>query len=99
MATLIWTEPALRQLEEIVDIIALDKPEAAARVAQSIFDTTDNLKSFQLLGRKIPEFPVAGYRQIWIRPCWLYYKIINDDVFILHIRRAESPFRIELMDK
>ena len=32
MAELIWTEPALRQLEEIADWIALEKPEAAKAV-------------------------------------------------------------------
>mgnify|MGYP002655374524 CR=1 FL=1 len=98
MAKLTWTEPALRQLEEIIEFIALDKPEAARRVALSIFDTTDNIESFRLLGRKIPEFPVEGYRQIWIRPCWLYYRIIADEIFILHVRRAESPFRIEFIE-
>ncbi len=98
MAKLTWTQPALRQLEEIIEFIALDKPEAASRVALSIFDTADNIESFRLLGRKIPEFPVEGYRQIWIRPCWLYYRIIADDIFILHVRRAESPFRIEFIE-
>jgi toxin ParE1/3/4 len=98
MAKLTWTEPALRQLEEIIDFIALDKSEAASRVAKSIFDATDNIESFRLLGRKIPEFPEEGYRQIWIRPCWIYYRIITDEIFILHVRRAESPFRIEFIE-
>ena len=99
MAKLTWTEPALRQLDEIIDFIALDKPEAASRVAKSIFDITDNIESFRLLGRKIPEFPAEGYRQIWIRPCWIYYRIIADEIFILHVRRAESPFRIEFIEE
>lgn len=100
MAKLTWAEPALRQLEEIVEFIALDKPEAATRVAKTIFETTDNVERFKLLGRPIPEFPVAGYRQLWVRPCWIYYRLIaEDDIFILHIRRAESPFRIEFLNE
>jgi toxin ParE1/3/4 len=99
MAKLTWTEPALRQLEEIISYIALDKPAAAAKVAQTIFATADNIERFKLLGRSIPEFPVAGYRQLWIRPCWLYYRLIEEDVFILHVRRAESPFRVEFLDE
>lgn len=95
MAQLIWSEPALRQLEEIVEYIALDKPEAAKRVARTIFDLTGNVEQFKLTGRVIPEFPVARYRQIWINPCWIYYKITADNVTILHVRRAESLFRIE----
>jgi len=95
MAQLIWSEPALRQLEEIVEYIALDKPEAAKRVAQSVFSLTDNVEQFKLIGRVIPEFPVARYRQIWVNPCWIYYKITGEDVTILHVRRAESLFHIE----
>lgn len=95
MAQLIWTEPALRQLEEIVDYIALDKPEAARQVAREVFAVTDNVERFKKLGRPIPEFPVANYRHLWIKPCWIYYRIIDADVYILHVRRAESPFRLE----
>jgi plasmid stabilization system protein ParE len=99
MAKLTWSDPALRQLEEIIEFIALDKPDAASRVAKHIFDATDNVERFRLLGRSIPEFPVPGYRQLWIRPCWIYYRVIGDEVCILHVRRAESPFRIEFIDE
>ena len=99
MAKLIWTEPALRQLEEIVDYIALDKPQAAQRVAVTIFSTTDNIERFKFLGRSIPEFPVENHRQLWIKPCWIYYRIVQSDIYILHVRRAETPFRIEYMNE
>lgn len=97
MAKLIWTEPALRQLEEIVDYIGLDKPSVAQQIAREVFSVTDNVKHFVRLGRRIPEFPVANYRQLWIKPCWIYYRIIDEDVYILHVRRAESPFRLEFI--
>jgi len=99
MAGLIWTEPAFGQLEEIVGYIALDKPLAAQAVARAIFDATANIEQFKLLGRPIPEFPVTKYRQIWIKPCWIYYRIIDSDVYILHVRRAESPFRTEFISE
>lgn len=99
MAKLIWTEPALRQLEEIIECIALDKPDAASKVAATIFDAADNIETFRLLGRAIPEFPAPGYRQLWIRPCWIYYRLVDDDIFILHVRRAESPFRVEFINE
>lgn len=92
MAGLIWTEPALRQLEEIVEFIALDKPEAAARVARAVFDATDNVAKFRMLGRKIPEFPVPGYRQLWISPCWIYYRVVGDQTCILHVRARKVRF-------
>jgi plasmid stabilization system protein ParE len=37
MAEVIWTEPALNDLNAIADYIALDNPEAARRLVQKIF--------------------------------------------------------------
>lgn len=95
MGKVIWAEPALLQLDTIAAYIALDKPDAARAVVQRILDATDQLERFKQLGRTVPELPIPSYRQVWIRPCWIYYRIDGDDVRILHIRRSEQPFRIE----
>ncbi len=95
MAEVIWSEPAIAQIEAIAAYIALDKPDAARAVVRRIFDTTDRLEAFKRLGRKIPEFPHPNYRQVWIPPCWIYYRVEGENVFILHVRRAEHPFRAE----
>ena len=95
MAKVVWSAPALLQLEAIIEFIALDKPEAAKAVAVRIIDTTDHLERFLRLGRPIKEFSRKEYRQDWIKPCWLYYRIEGADVYILHVRRAEKPLRID----
>ena len=95
MAKVIWTEPALAQLELIVGFIALDKPEAARAVAGRVFAGTDRIARFVRMGKPIPGFPYKNYRQAWIKPCWLYYRFDQDAVYILHVRRAEKPFRAE----
>jgi toxin ParE1/3/4 len=95
VAKVIWSEPALAQLESIVDYIALDKSEAARAVAARVFAATDQLESLIRLGRPIPEFVHKNYRQVWIKPCWLYYRVRDESIYILHVRRAEKPFRIE----
>ncbi len=95
MAEVIWTEPALAQLEAIVEFIGLDKSLAAEAVAHRVFSATDNLKSFLRLGRPIPEFPHENYRQVWIKPCWLYYRLEKESVVILHVRRAEQFFQTD----
>jgi toxin ParE1/3/4 len=98
MAELKWTESALRQLDEITDRIALDKPEAARAVARRILALADNLVRFGRLGRLIPEFPHPNFRQIWIAPCWIYYRREDAGILVLHIRRAERPFHPEDLD-
>jgi len=99
MAEVIWSDPATDQLDAIASYIALDKPDAARGVVRRIFDATDRLEHFKKLGRPVPEFPHPNYRQVWIRPCWIYYRIDGEDVRILHVRRAEQPFRIEDLEE
>jgi toxin ParE1/3/4 len=95
MAQVIWTEPALAQLDLIIGYIALDKPEAARAVANRIFAATDHIGRFVRMGKPIPGFHHKNYRHAWIKPCWLYYRLDQDAVYILHVRRAEKPFRVE----
>jgi toxin ParE1/3/4 len=95
MAEVIWTEPALAQLQAILEFIALDRPEAAAAVARRVFATTDRLASFPKLGRPIPEFPLRSHRQLWAKPCWLDYRRGDDRAILLHVRRAKQLFRVE----
>ena len=37
MAQIVWTEPALNELDEIAEFIALDKFDAAQKLVQSVF--------------------------------------------------------------
>jgi hypothetical protein len=53
------------------------------------------LESFPKLGRRIPEFPHRSHRQLWAKPCWLYYGMDADRAIVLHVRRAEQLFRVE----
>ena len=55
MAQIIWIEPALSDLNEIAEYIALDKPGAAIRLVQKAFSSTDRLEQFLELGLKPPE--------------------------------------------
>ena len=94
MAKVIWSEPALDQLNAIAEYIALDKPSAANAVVRRVIKATDHLQRLRLMGKAIPEFPHPNYRQVWIKPCWIYYRLAGEDVLILHIRRAEQHFRL-----
>ena len=95
MAKVILAGPALAQFESIVEFIALDKPEAARAVVARTFALLDQLERFIQLGRPIPEFRHPGYRQIWIKPCWFYYRISESTVTVLHVRRGEKPLSLE----
>ena len=46
-----WTEPAVRDLEEISEFIWIDRPASAEKVAKSLFDAANSLSAFPARGR------------------------------------------------
>lgn len=91
MAQIVWSDPALDQLDAIADYIALDKPQAAQQLVRRVFEKTDGVKTFTQLGRRVPELKNSGFRLVWINPCWIYYRVEGNTVYTVHIRRAERP--------
>ena len=99
MAEIVWTDPALDQLEEIADYIALDKPEAAAGLVKRIFSTVDRLGPFPDLGHVPPEIPNSIYREVFVRPCRIFSRQENGVVLIVPVMREEVLLRKFLLDE
>lgn len=95
MACLIWTEPALNDLEIIAEYIALDKPDAARRYVQKVFAAVERLERFPRSGSVPPEIPHLPYRQIVVPPCRIFYRIQKDHLFIVHVMRSEHLLKEE----
>ncbi len=98
MARLIWTEPALLDLDAIADYIALDDVSAAQRLVKKVFERVDLLASFPESGRQPPELQHMPYREIIIGPCRIFYRIEKDKVYILHVMRGERQLRKYLLE-
>ena len=95
MACLIWTEPAIRDLEEIADYIALENADAACRLIQRVFDTAGRLEKFPLSGKRPKELPAGRYREISVPPCRIFYRVAADMVYVLHVMRSERVLRLD----
>lgn len=93
MAQIIWTEPALEDLDEIAEYIALDKPNAAKSLVSEVFAKAERLESFPKSGRKPPELNETRYREVIVPPCRIFYRIETDRVFILYVMRSERKLR------
>lgn len=93
MAEVIWTEPALSDLDAIADYIALDKPEAARQLVQRVFQHVEQLSDHPKSGSRPPELKGWRYRQIVEPPCRVFYRIDGDRVYILYVMRGERLFR------
>ena len=98
MAQVIWTEPALFDLEEIAEYIALDKPSAATALVKNVFSTVDRLEQFPQSGRKPSELKKSRYREVIVGPCRIFYREEKNVIYILYVMRVERKLRKYLLE-
>jgi toxin ParE1/3/4 len=89
MAEVIWSEPALSDLDAIADYIALENPAAARKMVRRIFKHIWQLSDHPLSGSLPSELEGGRYRQIVEPPCRIFYRHEPDRVYILHVMRSE----------
>nr|WP_298170125.1 type II toxin-antitoxin system RelE/ParE family toxin [uncultured Pseudomonas sp.] len=97
MAEVIWTEPALQELEAIAEYIALDNPAAANYLVSAVFEETKRLEDFPQSGRTPPELPNSVYRELVVPPCRIFYREDGKQVFILFVMREERQLRAYML--
>ena len=93
MAEIVWSEPALSDLDAIADFIALENPLAAAEFVKRIFGHVEQLADHPDSGGRPPELSRSRYRQIVEPPCRVFYRHGGEKVFILHVMRFERLLR------
>jgi len=98
MAQITWTEPALQDLNEIAEYIALDKVSAANKLVQNVFSSTERLEQFPKSGRKPPELTNSRYLEIIVKPCRIFYRIEKEKIYILYVMRSERKLRNYLLE-
>lgn len=99
MVEIIWTEPALLDLDDIAAYIALDNPNAATKLIGKIDINVKRLREFPLSGRNIPEFTDTKYREIIVSPCRIIYLYQEEKVTIIHVVRGEINLRRFLIEE
>jgi toxin ParE1/3/4 len=92
VARIIWTEPALVDLDQIADYISLDKPTAASQFVQRVFDRIEQLSIHPNSGSVPPELKGTQYRQLVIPPIRVFYRVQNEVVYIVYVMRGERLF-------
>jgi toxin ParE1/3/4 len=74
MASLIWTEPAVADLEEIGRFVSRDNPSAAEKVGSRLVREAENIAAFPRSGRIVPEFGNPQIREIISQSYRIIYK-------------------------
>jgi len=93
MAQIIWSEPALDNLNDIAEYIAVSNPHAARQLVENIFNQVQRLEQFPDSGRIPEEISTLNYQEVVVNPCRVFYKVDKDSVYILHVLRQERDLR------
>jgi len=93
MAEIIWTEPALNDLNGIAEYIAISNQSAAKNLVQKVFDKVIRLEEHPESGKYPLELQNLNYREIVVDPCRIFYKYDDNKVYILHVMRQERDLR------
>jgi len=94
MAGLIWTEPALTDLDRIADCIALDDPEATRKLVRKIFSRVEQLIEFPESGSIPRELrSMRRYQQLVESPSRVFYRVDRKTIYIVHVTRGEQILR------
>ncbi len=85
----VWSPLALDKLETTSKFIALDKPSAAEKWVNDVFDRTELLGLQPEMGREVPELLGSSYREIVFGSYRIIYKI-ESDIKILTLRNSRQ---------
>lgn len=84
----LWSEVAVRDLEEIVDFVQREAPIAAQRLFERMVEQSKALDTFPFRGRVVPElarFEVETLRELIVAPYRLMYRVDTDRVLVFAV--------------
>ncbi len=93
MAEIVWSEPALNELNEIAEYIAVSNEFAAKKLVKTIFNKIERLEEHPESGKVPSEIAALNYRELVVKPCRIFYRVDVQKVFILHVMRQEQDLR------
>jgi plasmid stabilization system protein ParE len=92
-----WSPRAADDFQEIVEFIALDKPDAATAFAKKVVAAVERLIDFPLSGRLLPERASKPYREVIVPPCRVIYLPTAERCEIVRIFRGEQQLRERML--
>ncbi len=78
-----WTKPALEDLEQIADYIALDSAYYAAAFVRQMKEAARSLKQMARRGRVVPEISDPTIRELLIGNYRLLYQLRKSDALVI----------------
>jgi len=91
----LWSPLAVERMEEISDFIAYDKPSAADKWIDSIFNKVKLLKANPEMGRLVPEIETPSIRELIFGNYRIIYRYSGDTIRILTVRNCSQQLSVE----
>lgn len=88
----IWSPHAVERVAEIAAFIAADRPDAARRWVEELFDAANSLAAFPEQGRNVPELHQFDYRELLFGQYRVIYRLERTKVNIITVRHGRRLF-------
>ena len=92
---LTWSPLAIERVSEIAEYIAHDKPTAAEKWVDKIFNLVERLSEFSESGRVVPEMNNKMFREIISGNYRVIYKHEKTEILILTVRHGKQILPVE----
>ena len=98
MTRLVWTRPALEDVQQIHDYIARDSPRYARAVAERLLAAVERLPAHPLSGRVVPELEQPTVREVIEAPYRIVYRVRADVLEVLTVVHSARRFPPPALD-
>ena len=85
MVKLNWHRFAKADLIQIYNYIYIDSVYYAVKTSSEIVKSTDNLKTFPYMGRKVPEYNLIQLRELIYKSYRIIYEVKSNTIIIHRI--------------
>lgn len=85
MRKIIWTEPALSDLQGIYDYISKDSEYYASVFIGEILESVEKVTDFPEMGRMVPEYQQNDIREILVQSYRIIYQLKQNQILILTV--------------
>jgi toxin ParE1/3/4 len=90
---IVWSDPAVEDLEAAVEFIAKDSQAYAANLAQLAVDAAESLAQFPNRGHKVPDPRLSRFRELIVGSYRLIYLVEPRRVLIVALLHGHRALR------
>ena len=96
---IVWSDPAVEDLETVVEFIAKDSEAYAANLAQLAVDAAESLARFPNRGHRLPDPTLSRFRELIIGSYRLIYLVEPRRVVIVAVLHGHRALRRALKSR